>query len=311
MELDPADVAGFRLTSSNAGVPGHGLIFFNEFFQRDARSKERQKNEPSNHANSCFFHVRRLVHCAFSHRGGLMADHVTARHSPAAMAASLADVAYAQLKRDIFEFRLIPGDRFSETSIAQRLGVSRTPVRDALSRLQREGYLEVHFRSGWSVKPFDFEQFEHLYDLRMVLETTAVRRLCDQIAHPAREGDRIAQLKALWLIPKEARLADGALVADMDECFHVALVEAAGNPELARVHKGVTERIQIIRRLDFTSAARIEATYDEHAQILRAVLDRRADQAVLLLTAHIGISKAEVRKITLHRLYAARQEHPL
>jgi DNA-binding GntR family transcriptional regulator len=242
-----------------------------------------------------------------------MLDRSTAKLSLDRMASSLADIAYTQLKRDIFEFRLIPGDRFSETSIAQRLGVSRTPVRDALSRLQREGYLEVHFRSGWSVKPFDFQQFEHLYDLRMVLETTAVRRLCDAVVYPVGEAgavDRIAELKALWLIPKEARLTDGAQVADMDERFHVALVEAAGNPELARVHKGVTERIQIIRRLDFTSAARIEATYDEHAQILRAVLDRRADQAAMLLSAHIDLSKAEVRKITLHRLYAARQEHP-
>ena len=234
------------------------------------------------------------------------------------MTASLADAAYAQLKRDIFEFRLIPGDRFSETSIAERLGMSRTPVRDALSRLQREGYLDVHFRSGWSVKPFDFRQFEHLYDLRMVLETTAVRRLCDQAGFGTSDSgglataasERIAELKAFWLVPNDARLTDGTLVADMDERFHIALVEAAGNPERARVHLGVTERIQIIRRLDFTSAERIEATYDEHAQILRAVLDRRADQAVMLLSAHIGVSQAEVRKITLHRLHAARQQHP-
>ena len=225
---------------------------------------------------------------------------------------SLADAAYTQLKQDIFEFRLIPGDRFSETAIAERLGMSRTPVRDALSRLQREGYLEVHFRSGWSVKPFDFEQFEHLYDLRMVLETTAVRRLCDEFEHVTNDVepvDRIAALKAFWLVPKEARLTDGAQVADMDERFHITLVEAAGNPELARVHREVTERIRIIRRLDFTSASRTETTYDEHAQILRAVIDRRADQAVLLLRTHIEISKAEVRKITLHRLYTARQEH--
>lgn len=72
-------------------------------------------------------------------------------------------------KQDIFDFRLIPDDRFSEIGIAERLGMSRRPVRDVLSRLEREGCLEVHFRSGWSVKPFDFERFEHLYDLRMVL----------------------------------------------------------------------------------------------------------------------------------------------
>lgn len=226
--------------------------------------------------------------------------------------ASLADTAYTKIKQDIFDFRLVPGDRFSETAIAERLGMSRTPVRDALSRLQREGYLEVHFRSGWSVRPFDFEQFEHLYDLRMVLETAAVRRLCDSVAAPDKEtagADLLQGLKNFWLVPKAARIADGKHVADMDEAFHVTLVEAAGNPELARVHREVTERIRIIRRLDFTQPSRIENTYDEHAQILRAVMGRRADQAVLLLRTHIEASKAEVRKITVHRLYTARRAH--
>jgi DNA-binding GntR family transcriptional regulator len=225
--------------------------------------------------------------------------------------ASLADTAYTQLKQELFEFRLVPGDRFSESEIAVRLGMSRTPVRDALFRLQHEGYLEVHFRSGWSVKPIDFEQFEHLYDLRMVLETTAVRRLCDSIEAPEGKtaADPLKTLKNFWLVPKTARLKDGKKVADMDEAFHVTLVEAAGNPELARVHREVTERIRIIRRLDFTQPARIETTYDEHAQILRAIMSRRADRADTLLRAHIEESKAEVRKITLHRLYMARQEH--
>jgi DNA-binding GntR family transcriptional regulator len=225
--------------------------------------------------------------------------------------ASLADTAYTQLKQELFEFRLVPGDRFSESEIAERLGMSRTPVRDALFRLQHEGYLEVHFRSGWSVKPIDFEQFEHLYDLRMVLETTAARRLCDSIEAPDGKtaADPLKKLKSFWLVPKTARLKDGKKVADMDEAFHVTLVEAAGNPELARVHREVTERIRIIRRLDFTQPARIETTYDEHAQILRAIMSRRADRAETLLRAHIEESKAEVRKITLHRLYMARQEH--
>ena len=83
-------------------------------------------------------------------------------------------------------------------------------------------------------------------------------------------------------------------------------MRAAGNDEMARVHWDVTERIRIIRRLDFTRADRIEATYLEHAKILRAVMQKKADQAQLLLKAHIELSKSEVRKITLHTLQAAR-----
>src|SRR6187551_3760250 len=91
---------------------------------------------------------------------------------------SRADEVYEVLQRDVAEFKLVPGDRFTENEISERLGVSRTPVRQALFRLQQEGYVEVLFRSGWRVLPFDFEQFEQLYDLRMVLETTAAQRLC-------------------------------------------------------------------------------------------------------------------------------------
>ncbi len=218
--------------------------------------------------------------------------------------AKLADRAYAQIKLDIFEFALVPGDRFSETEVADRLGISRTPVREALFRLQREGYLDVTARSGWIVRRFDFDQFEHLYDLRMVLETTAVRRLC------ARERDdlqseALVELQATWLVAAADRLDDGQQVAALDEAFHVTLVDTAGNPELARVHREVTERIRIIRRLDFTQAARVGVTYDEHGRILQAIVKRRADEADLLLRAHIEASKAEVRKITLHCLHAA------
>jgi DNA-binding GntR family transcriptional regulator len=198
----------------------------------------------------------------------------------------------------------VPGDRFTENEIGDRLGVSRTPVRQALFRLQQEGYVEVLFRSGWRVLPFDFDQFEQLYDLRMVLETTAVHRLCT-------DGQRVDaalldQLAAIWLVSVAERSSDMAQVAKWDEDFHCQLVAAAGNAEMARVHRDVTDRIRIIRRLDFTKQARIDVTYDEHAKILKAIQRKRGDQAAMLLRAHIETSQAEVRKITLHQVHLAR-----
>jgi DNA-binding GntR family transcriptional regulator len=215
---------------------------------------------------------------------------------------NLAQTVYRQIKGDIFEFRLLPGDRFTEGQLAERLSVSRTPVREALQRLEKEGYLEVHFRSGWSVRPLDFTEFDHLYDLRIILETAAVRQLCEMDERPMLET-----LKVFWLVPPAERLTDGAQVSRMDEEFHAALVAAAGNPEVARCHREVTERIRIIRQLDFTQTDRIGNTYQEHAQILRAIVRRRADQAVLLLRTHIETSKVEVRRISLHQLYLARR----
>ena len=222
---------------------------------------------------------------------------------------SRADEVYEQLKRDIAEFQLVPGDRFTENSVTERLNVSRTPVRQALIRLQQEGYVEVMFRSGWRVLPFDFAKFEQLYDLRMVLETTAAHRLCDEgLRSPKPVNHQLLDdLMDLWLVPVEQRSTDTVQVSQWDEAFHCALVEAAGNPEMARVHREVTDRIRIIRRLDFTKQARIEATYDEHGKILAAIRAKRGDQAAMLLRAHIETSQAEVRKITLHQVHLARQ----
>lgn len=227
------------------------------------------------------------------------------RHSRASgRVENLAERIYLKIKNDIFDFRLLPGDRFTETEVAGRMGVSRTPVREALFRLQRENYVDVLYRNGWQVRPFNFEYFEDLYDVRTVLECAAVKRICDSDQMP-RQLDR---LKEVWLVSDEEMTTDVGTLSALDEEFHEMLVEAAGNGEMVRIHRSVSERIRIIRRLDFTRKVRIEATYSEHAKILRAIIQRRSDQAQMMLKAHIESSRNEVRKITLHMLHSARVE---
>lgn len=215
--------------------------------------------------------------------------------------ATLAEGVYADIKNDIFDFRLMPGERFSENELAARLGVSRTPVRQALYRLEHEGYIEVASKSGWTVRPFDFRVFDELYDVRLILELAAIRRVCEMDPMPD-----LGSLKDIWLVPQDARLTDPRTIGSADERFHETLVAAAGNAELARVHREVAERIRVVRRLEFGVPERIRQTYSEHGQILRAVLRRKSDQAQLLIKAHIGVAQAEVRKITLHKLATVR-----
>mgnify|MGYP003638271438 FL=1 len=215
---------------------------------------------------------------------------------------NLAERIYRQLKKDIFDFRLLPGDRFSENEIAQRMGASRTPVREALFRLERETYVQVLQRSGWQVKPLDFDYFEELYDVRTVLECAAVRRLCD-LQQP---DIMLEDLLRIWQVPATDRLRDVATLSGLDERFHETLVEAAGNTEMARIHHDLTERLRIIRRLDFTKPPRIDATYEEHGGLLDAIVHHRTEQALIMLKAHIETSRNEVRKITLHMLHEAR-----
>lgn len=217
---------------------------------------------------------------------------------------NLADRIYSRLKEEIFDFHLLPGDRFSENEVAERMSASRTPVREALYRLQRDGYVDVLYRSGWQVKPFDFRFFEEIYDMRIIIELASVKKICEQESI----SPLLEDLKRIWLVPPAERLSDPATVSLLDERFHEMLVEATGNSEMAKIHHSITERIRIIRRLDFTQKPRVEATYVEHGKILRAILQRRTDQAKMLLNSHIEESKAEVRKITLHMLHSARSQ---
>lgn len=215
----------------------------------------------------------------------------------------LAEQVYQQLKQDIFSFRLFPGDRFSETDIAQYYGVSRTPMRDALFRLLREGYLEVGFRRGWKVSEINFAQLDQLYDLRIVLETASIEKLAAAVPPHA----EIEALKSIWCVPVEARESDPVALFSMDENFHRGLVRASGNGEVLRVHNEVTERIRIVRRLDFLKPHRTSATYDEHAKMLRFIDRGKCGEAAMLLRAHITQSKLEVRKITVSMLTEARE----
>ncbi len=216
--------------------------------------------------------------------------------------ATLAEQAYREVKRMIFDFALMPGERFSEGELAQRVAVSRTPLRQALQRLEREGFLSVMPKIGWQVAPLDFDVVDELYDLRVLIECHAAQRLA-----AAEPRELLRGLAEVWFVPAVGRMTRAETIAELDEQFHAALVQGSGNREMARVHRELTERIRIVRRLDFTQPARVEATYDEHARILRAITRRRADEAARLLRAHIAHSKLEVRHITLDMLHRARR----
>jgi len=216
---------------------------------------------------------------------------------------SLADKIYSVLKEEINTFAIIPGDRMSEVEIGKRFGVSRTPVRQALYRLRDDGLIEVEPKFGWYVKPLDFDKLDDLYDLRIILEIASATRLCNM---DTAEFSSLDALRKTWLIPPSEQLSDPRMVGALDEIFHSSLVQAAGNAELAKVHQDITERIRIVRRLDFTRPDRITITYAEHAEILRAIIQHKTSQAELLIRAHIEQSKIEVRKITLNTLYEVR-----
>ena len=215
---------------------------------------------------------------------------------------------YLQLRQEIYQFVLLPGDRFTEVDIARRLGCSRTPVREALLLLQNEGLVRRCLRNGWEVFPIDFDVYEDLYETRALIEMNSVRSLCSSPS-PKVNRDALASLKAIWVVAPEAQLLECDNIASLDEQFHIALTEAAGNRELATILTNITNRIRIMRRLDFEYETRIAQTYKEHAELLDAIEQRDEERAVALISAHIKDAYKGASTITLRRLQGVRAQH--
>ena len=231
-----------------------------------------------------------------------MMTHPTTPKAPQKRSTKLAAEVYGRIRADIYDFRLLPGDRFSESEIAERLQVSRTPVREALFRLQRDGYVDVLFRSGWQVRPFDMQHLQNLYEVRIVLETAAIEKLVRLSLN-----NRLEDLASIWCIPASRYYDDPEVLAVLDEQFHVRIVAATGNAEMAAIHQNITDRMRVVRRLDFKTARRIAKTYEEHAAVIERLREGDTKDAQDLLSRHIQESQAEVKTITVHMLQAAQK----
>ncbi len=217
-------------------------------------------------------------------------------------AGNLADHAYATIKQQIFNFALMPGDLLSENTLSKTVAVSRTPLRQALQRLQYEGFVLAIPKVGWQVVPVNFAKLDELYDFRLLIETHCVAQLCSSPAcHP-----KIQAMLTSWDIDQSMLPSVGLGVGALDEGFHQGLVAALGNAEIIRTHADITERIRLVRRLDFTQQNRILETFREHTAILKSILNQDSAQSQELIRSHIQASKVKVREITLAMLHNAR-----
>lgn len=192
------------------------------------------------------------------------------------------------------------GVRLGEEKIADRIGVSRTPVREALLRLHAERFLERHPDGGFRASSPSVKSLRDLYEVRSALELFAVER-------PIRSGspfdwDAIVALREEWeSFEADIDTLDAEFVL-IDEDFHFRLARARGNEVLADELRKVNERIRPVRSHDFVTPGRIVTTAVEHLAILDALLSRSFDQASQLLDQHINESKTIVERAVANTL---------
>jgi DNA-binding GntR family transcriptional regulator len=222
----------------------------------------------------------------------------TARDATTAAAANAApsrtDEAYRELKTRILRGEFPLNVRLGETRLAGLLGVSRTPVREALTRLDAEGLVEPHPDGGFRPCVPDTVVVRDLYEVRLGLEIQLLQR-------PGRLGRRhdpavLEPLRDRWRrFAAEPPSPDPDFVL-LDESFHVALAAASGNAVAADLLQQVNERIRVVRMQDFLTPERIEATIAEHLGIVEQVLAGDLVAAEAAFTAHITASIAVVEE---------------
>jgi DNA-binding GntR family transcriptional regulator len=197
-------------------------------------------------------------------------------------AESVVALAYEQLRALILAGDLSPGSRLAQAELAERLGISRTPVREALRRLAGEGLVEFRANRGFWTADLGLEAVLRRLEVRVILEPGIA-----SLAAARRQPEELIELDAA--VTREAKASDAVGAHDASREFHVLLARATANPELERTLESLWI-VEVGRRLMARRAAVEdwrERDLEEHRTILGAVREGAADRAADLMERHV------------------------
>lgn len=212
--------------------------------------------------------------------------------------------AYARLKKDIATGVMPPGSRVRETEIAERLGISRTPVREALRRLEGDGLIVHAPHQGAVVAQLDHQSVIELYDMREMLEGTAAR-------YAARHASE-AEIQDLGELVESERAAAGdpGARAELNRAFHASLYRAGHNRYLLRALLALGDAMILLGGTTLAAEERFQAALGEHADIVAAIAARDPDRAEATARTHIRNAQRARLKLLRQRLLADRTDAP-
>jgi len=213
---------------------------------------------------------------------------------------SAADRAYAYVKGEILARRFAPHDLLSEGQLASAVGASRTPVREALLRLQGEGLVRLLPKRGALVLPVTVDEMADVMETRRLVETFAARKVLGRQPPAALELVLEGQLDAMRAA-MEAH--DVAAYVQADRDFHLAIVAATGNEIITSLYRSLRERqlrMGTVNLLDGTGTnvdpARMQSTLAEHERIRDALRAGRADAVVKAVVAHLDHAESTLAR---------------
>ncbi|GAB2600486.1 GntR family transcriptional regulator [Kocuria himachalensis] len=198
------------------------------------------------------------------------------------------DRAYEALREDIVEWRLLPGQVLGEVEQSERFGISRTPIREALSRLTADGLAEAHRGRGVVVSQVSLEDVRALFELREALDCRAAR-LAARRRDPVVFQELAAELEAV-VAQLHGPGTDRAEYYDLVERMDRSIDEATANPYLTAAQRSLRLHLARVRRLSRTNPDRLARAAAEHAQIARAVADGCEELAEAATRVHLANS---------------------
>lgn len=202
------------------------------------------------------------------------------------------NAAYDRLCDDIRRGILPPGARLTETEIAERFAISRTPVREAIRRLEAEGLVDHQPRTGAVVRKLDYPEIMELYEMRTVLEGTAARL--------AARAASDMELEELHAINAEMGAAvDRAALVRLNRQFHARLLDAARNRFLLRAMGSVEKTLLILGPSAMEHPERAREAVAEHAAVLRALSARDGQAAEAAMRDHL--ERAQLTRLRMLR----------
>jgi DNA-binding GntR family transcriptional regulator len=187
---------------------------------------------------------------------------------------------YEELKRRAISFGLRPGEHLNEGEIARLLGVSRTPLREALNRLRADGFVNFSPNQGFFRKPLEAKEIFDLWEFRLHIETEAARLAVER-------GSDEAVLEIVRYLDQGGEDRPERTVEELvalDEGFHERIMALTGNAEMLLVLRNLNARIRYVR-IDLQ--ARRETKHAEHRQIIQALRERDQERCAALLYRHI------------------------
>ena len=195
---------------------------------------------------------------------------------------SAVDRVYSELRTMAMTFRFLPGERLNEAILAKELGVSRTPLREALNRLSTEGFLSFSANFGFSRKTIDVKEIFDLYEYRMFLELAAVKLVVERAT-----DEQLSEI--LEFVTQSARELPNRTVDEfvqLDEQFHEMLMKLTGNIQMLQSLRNINARIQFVRWMDIKE--RRPQTHAQHKLIVAALRKRDREEAERLIAEHIA-----------------------